>query len=264
MITQLIIIYWFNMLSQLHNIATRRRAPSLHQKIFAYSKQITPYLSGSYGSLSSKSIAITNDKSHIEIKRVYDGLAENHSEAGKAYWLTRTWDLVCWQPIYVTFVSIYGLHSLPDIKNIGQFRYKEFVTGYRFFNGDHQHGTPEELIPHAGQAILELTEFFRSQISEWTRIRPGFTNHLLADLLLGCLIKLQQREQSLTNEYITEQARLWLTACQLPENHLDSLKIDDTTGLLKLVRVSCCLVYKCDSRKYCDDCPRHPDNKKTA
>ncbi|ABU74194.1 hypothetical protein VIBHAR_06302 [Vibrio campbellii ATCC BAA-1116] len=71
------------MLSQLHNIFTRRRAPSLHQKIFAYSKQVTPYLSGSYGSLSSKSIAITNDKSHIEIKRVYNGLAKTHPEAGK-------------------------------------------------------------------------------------------------------------------------------------------------------------------------------------
>lgn len=252
------------MLSQLHNIITRRRAPSLHQKIFAHSKQVTPYLSGSFGTLHSKSIAITNDDSHKEIKRVYDGLAQSHPEAGKAYWLTRTWDLVCWQPIYVTFISIYGLQSLPDIKNIGQFRYKEFVTGYRFFNGDHQHGSPEELIPQAGEAILALTEFYRSQISEWTRIRPGFTNHLLADLLLGSLIKLQQHEPSLTNDYITEQAKLWLEACQLPENHLDSLKIDADSGMLKLIRISCCLVYKCDSRKYCDDCPRHPDNKKTA
>ncbi|CAK2422067.1 hypothetical protein VCRA2113O415_170083 [Vibrio crassostreae] len=120
------------------------------------------------------------------------------------------------------------------------------------------------MIPKAGEAILALTEFYRSQISEWTRIRPGFTNHLLADLLLGSLIKLQQHEPSLTNDYITAQAKLWLEACQLPESHLDSLKVDADSGMLKLIRVSCCLVYKCDSGKYCDDCPRHPDNKKLA
>ncbi|MGF1805657.1 (2Fe-2S)-binding protein, partial [Aliivibrio sifiae] len=30
---------------------------------------------------------------------------------------------------------------------------------------------------------------------------------------------------------------------------------------LKLVRTSCCLVYKCNGRNLCEDCPRHPDNK---
>ncbi len=249
------------MLSQLNNIITRRRAPSLHRKIFKYSKQVTPYLKGSYGALHSRSIAVTNDESHKEIKRVYDGIAQAHPEAGKAYWLTRSWDLVCWQPIYVSFISIYGLYSLPDIKNIAQFRIKAFVMGYRFFNDAHKHGTPEELIPYAGEAILSLTEFYRSQFSVWLRIRPGFTHHLLADLLLSSLIKLQQHEPSLTNEYIIDQARRWLEACRLQEKHLSCLTVDARSGMLKLVRISCCLVYKCNTSKYCDDCPRHPDNK---
>ena len=132
------------------------------------------------------------------------------------------------------------------------------------FNVSHKRCAKRPIIPHAGKAILDLTEFYRSQISEWTRIRPGLTNHLLADLLLASLIKLQQHEPSLTNDYITSQAKLWLDACQLPDSHLDSLKIDSGSGMLKLIRISCCLVYKCDSGKYCDDCPRHPDNRKTT
>ncbi|MGX9415714.1 siderophore ferric iron reductase [Vibrio sp. RC27] len=249
------------MFFQLINIVTSKKPPSLHQKIFSYSKEVTPYWRGSYGPLHGRAIAITNDDSHIELKRVFDNLVKAHPEAGQAYWLTRTWDLVCWQPIYVTFISIYTLQSLPDIKNIGQFTYKKFITGYRFFNDDHKHGTPEELIPHAAEAILTLTNFYRSQINKWTRIRPGFTNHLLADLLLTSLIKLQHFQPNITNEYIIEQAQLWLGACHLPVRHLDSLKIEDD-GRLRLVRVSCCLVYKCESGAYCDDCPRHPNNKK--
>ncbi|MEZ8695075.1 (2Fe-2S)-binding protein, partial [Vibrio splendidus] len=64
--------------------------------------------------------------------------------------------------------------------------------------------------------------------------------------------------------FLTRWTALHTTSCRTPQNHLDSLKIDADSGMLKLIRISCCLVYKCDSKKYCDDCPRHPDNKKTA
>lgn len=262
MITKLIIIYTILMLAQIHDIVTRKKAPPLHQKVFSLSKEVTPFLKGSYGPIYSKSIVISNPNSHREIKRVYDSLAKSHPEAGNPYWLTRTWDLLCWQPIYVTFISIYALQSLPDIQNIGQSRLKGFITGYRFGSEDHQHGTPETLIPEAGKALLALAEFYRAQINTWTRIRPGFTQHLMADHLLAALIKVQRHHNEFTNEFIIEQAKLWLEACELPARHLNSLKVDpDNGGMLKLIRTSCCLVYKCDSRKICGDCPRHPDNK---
>ena len=264
MITKLIIIYTNLMLAQIHDIVTRKKAPPLHQKVFSLSKEVTPFLKGSFGPIYGKSIVISNPGSHIEIKRVYDSLAKNHPEAGNPYWLTRTWDLLSWQPIYVSFISIYALHSLPDIQNIGQSRLKGFITGYRFGTDAHKHGTPEELIPEAGKALLALAEFYREQINTWTRIRPGFTQHLLADHLLAALIKVQRHHTEFSNEYILEQAKLWLEACELPIRPLTSLKTDPETGMLKLVRTSCCLVYKCDSRKLCDDCPRHPDNKRQA
>ncbi|WCE28859.1 siderophore ferric iron reductase [Vibrio sp. SCSIO 43137] len=244
------------MMQWLHKLVTQRRAPALHRQVFLYSKQITPYLKGSYGALHSDCIAIGHPNSANQLEQVYKGVAKAEPNAGKAYWLTRTWDLVCWQPVYVSFIAIYGLKSLPDMGSIGQYRFGSYIAGYRFPDGAHRHGEPEELIPHAARALMALMDFYRQQINEWSRIRPGFTRHLFADLLLGCLVKLQQHDTSLSNEYIRRQARLWLMECDLPLYHLDCLAEDGKSGQLKLTRISCCLAYKCEKGNYCDDCPK--------
>ncbi|MBE4458637.1 hypothetical protein HJ013_24380, partial [Vibrio parahaemolyticus] len=38
--------------------------------------------------------------------------------------------------------------------------------------------------------------------------------------------------------------------------HIDALHGVPHEQPLKLVRKSCCLVYKCEGRKLCEDCPR--------
>ncbi|MGF1698589.1 siderophore ferric iron reductase [Vibrio lamellibrachiae] len=237
-----------------------------HNQLFEYSKQITPYLSGKLEALPEN--PKTHGILHFDyecselIRKLYDELAEQNPEAGSAYWLTRTWDLLCWQPVYLSFVSIYACHALPDIKKIAQFVQSGFIAGYQFELPDHIHGVETHLIESAGQQLQELFNFYRSEMSEWTRIRPGFTNRLFADGLLSCIIKLQAFVPELPNQYLLEQAKLWLRACNLPEKLLQSLSVDSESNQLKLVRTSCCLVYKCEGRKLCADCPREPKNKK--
>ncbi|MFM2587623.1 siderophore ferric iron reductase [Vibrio sp. TBV020] len=235
--------------------------PKVYQSIFDYSKRVSPYLEGSFGELPKTCISTRTKLSSDQIKTLYLQLAETHPEAGSSYWLTRTWDLLCWQPIYITFISIYGLKSLPDFKHFGQFTKHNYIAGYRFASPDHVHGEIEELIPQAAEQLTALFDHYREQINQWTRIRPGFTNHLLADLILRCLILLQEHEPTLDNEYITEQARLWLHGFNLPVKHLASLQLHPKGEKLILARMSCCLVYKCQSGTLCADCPRQKQNK---
>lgn len=236
-------------------------SPKIYQAIFDYSKQVSPYLSGSFGPLPKACVSTHSKLSSEQIKTLYLRLAETHPEAGNSYWLTRTWDLLCWQPVYVAFISIYGLKSLPDFQHFGQFTKHNFISSYRFSSPNHVHGEVEELIPLAAHSLATLFDEYRQQINLWTRIRPGFTHHLLADLILRCLTLLQEHEPSLDNDYILEQAKLWLSAFDLPSKHLNSLQVNRESGKLKLVRMSCCLVYKCHAGNLCDDCPRHKNNK---
>ncbi|ALM72588.1 putative 2Fe-2S binidng protein [Vibrio vulnificus] len=205
---------------------------------------------------------VGNPNSTAIIQSIYHQLAQTNPEAGSSYWLTRTWDLLCWQPIYLSFLSIYGLKSLPDFAHFGQFQHRGFIAGYRFASEMHWHGEPEVLVPRAGEQLLILFEQYRQQINHWTRIRPGFSNHLLADLILSCLIKLQTMRPELDNGYIEQQAKLWLDAFHLSDKHLASLIQEETEGRLKHIRMSCCLAYKCSNGTLCQDCPRLSTNKR--
>ncbi|MDD9180438.1 MULTISPECIES: siderophore ferric iron reductase [Aliivibrio] len=232
--------------------------------LFSLSKQITPYLSGQLSPLATMddeySIHISRDNSNV-IQALYERLSQDSEEGGNAYWLTRTWDLLCWQPIYISFISVYQLHAIPDIQNMSQLVQSNFISGFIFHHSELTFGSPEEIVPVAASQLMRLFDSYREEISPWTRIRPGFTNHLLADGLLNCILKLQMLQPELSNGYLMAQAELWLNAFNLPNKHLSSLKVDLVSNQLKLVRTSCCLVYKCNGRKLCDDCPRHPDNK---
>lgn len=239
----------------------RPQSPTLYRLIFTHSKQISPYLKGSFGDLPDNCISTGNLSSSATIKGIYEELEKSNPEAGGSYWLTRTWDLLCWQPIYLSFLSIYGLKSLPDFAHFGQFKRSNFVAGYRFASETHWHGEPEVLIPLAAEQLSELFEQYRVQINDWTRIRPGFTNHLLADLILSCLIRLQTLRPELESDYIEQQAVLWLNAFKLPQKHLMSLRREGASGKLRHARISCCLVYKCKKGNLCGDCPRRHTNQ---
>ncbi len=230
------------------------------ERLFQVSRSITPYLDGHIAEPSSYSNNLICTDCH-SIQSLYLQISKNNPEAGQAYWITRTWDLLCWQPVFVAFVSIYTQKSLPAISQITQYKKECFVSGYSFEPHQWNDACRKSLIQIAADQLNELFERYRCAINEWGRIRPGFTNHLLADQLLSCLVRLQELRPSYSNLMILRQAKLWLDAFNLPLKHLESLKLDSDTERLKLVRSSCCNVYKCDGVSVCPNCPRLEANK---
>lgn len=249
----------YNCLQMIASVSTAM-SEQFFQQLFHYSKEVTPYLHGSIGVIEPGAIHLDNDINPI-VQELYQTLSKVHPEAGKAYWLTRTWDLLCWQPMFVAFISIYGFHTLPNLRGMGQYVHSGFVTGYRFPDEQHVHGEIEDLIKEAGGQIREVYDFYQIQMSEWTRIRPGFTQQLMSDGVMSCLLRLQQNFPQFTNEMIQAQANLWLEALGLNTANVSSLYNVGEEQPLKLVRKSCCLVYKCEGRQLCEDCPRTDKNK---
>lgn len=237
--------------------------PVFFAELFEHSRQVTPYLKGQWASDSPETEPVIQwDHSCSErIQTLYRNLQETHPEAGAAYWLTRTWTLLCWQPIYVAFVAIYACRGLPQLSSIAQYTQPQFVTGFYFNSLKYRQGAPQELIAQAGKELVELFEYFRHEMAKWTRIRPGFTQHLFADSVLGCLTRFQAFYPHLSEQALLEQAHLWLEACGLPTKLAQSLSYNPEAQTLSHIRTSCCLVYKCQGRQLCQNCPRHPDNK---
>lgn len=233
--------------------------------LFHYAQQITPYLDGRLGEAHTGDDVITPTHNNRDVfASIYQEIQAASPEAGQAYWLTRTWGLVCWQPIYLSFLSVYTQKALPDVTGITQYRRPLFVAGFSFEPHEWQTGRRSDLIAQAARQLNILFTDYRETMNLSVRIRPGFTQHLLADSLLSCLLRLQQLRPAYSNRQILSQARLWLDAFELPDKHLTSLKVDPQTQQLKLVRSSCCLVYKCDGRVVCPDCPRASANKQAG
>ncbi len=224
-------------------------------RLFAASNEITPYLSGELGKVSVDAIHIDNDITP-SIQQLYLQLSEAYPEAGKAYWLTRTWELLCWQPIYIAFISIYRFNSLPNLYGMAQYVQSGFVAGYRFEDDSLVKGEQKKLIQEAGAQIKALFHYYQTKMNQWIRIRPGFTHQLMSDGILACLTKLQEHFPELSNEMIREHAILWLQAVELDVCNVESLQESALNQPLKMVRKTCCLSYKCEGRKLCDNCPK--------
>ncbi len=131
--------------------------------LFHSSREVTPYLSGHlahqaecYNADPHLHISKNNGE---QIKALYERLSQTSPEAGSAYWLTRTWDLLCWQPVYIAFISIYQLRALPNIKEMSQEIKSDFVAGYTFHHSDLTFGTNEDLISSVAQQLSELFFF---------------------------------------------------------------------------------------------------------
>ncbi|WP_282477546.1 siderophore ferric iron reductase [Vibrio sp. ABG19] len=232
------------------------------ESLFHYAQQFTPYLHGQVSAVDTQRDAIVPGQDNSAVMAaIFDEISQATPAAGQAFWLTRTWGLLCWQPIFLSFIAIYSAKKLPNMTRIAQYRQPLFVAGFSFEPHAWQSGRRANLIRQAATQLNHLFEQYRLDLNESVRIRPGFTQHLLADSLLNCLIRLQQIRPAYTNQDIVAQARLWLEAFGLPDKHLSSLKLDEDSGKVKLVRTSCCLVYKCEGRALCGDCPRLDTNK---
>lgn len=224
--------------------------------LFENCKHVTPLLDGKVSVPECEQLLPQQTEQNRRLlSALYQRLSEQHTSAGNGYWITRTWDLVCWQPMFVAFVAVYACRGVPRFDSMAQTVDGYWVAGFSFQTQAHQHGELPKLISLAGRTLSALFEVYRQDIESFTRIRPGFTQSLMSDALLNCLVKLSHFEPTLTLEEAKTHAELWLSAFQLRPRAAQQLYLDDD-GALNMHRISCCQVYKCESGSYCDNCPK--------
>ncbi len=234
-------------------------ASSFFSQLHSKSSQLTPYLRGYHGEVGLSTIFPHQDNQAV-IEGLYLRLENDHPEAGNAYWLTRTWSLLCWQPVYLAFLSVYQLKSVPRLNTLVQYVTENFISGYQFQHQGVLRGDTQALIKFAGQQLRELLDNYRQEMTNWTRIRPGFADHLLGDVVMGCLLSAYQ-SGDIDEASWSQHKTWWLEACQLPLSLGNTLLGGAAHNAIQ-IRKSCCLVYKCQGRGLCSNCPRQAENKK--
>jgi len=225
-------------------------------------RQVYPYLDGQYQAENNDNLIHFNQpiwlngtaEDRFTIEQVYQDIKQSAPEADHAYYLTRTWDLLCWQPVYVAFIAIYGLQQLPDFSHFKQQRQHHSITGFTFQSSAMTSAKPEQLIALAAKQLSQLLEHYRYHLDNLYRCRPGYVKHLLADLIIGNLVKVEQYVPHFSIADLQHHTQLWLNAFGLPEKLKNTIEIANNQSVIH-TRQSCCLTYKANNN-LCENCPK--------
>lgn len=225
-------------------------------------RQVTPYLNGKFEATHQYSeseqqtmqwlIGEAQDK--LTIQALIADLKQQYPDAGSAYFKARSWHLLYWQPLYITFISIYGLKKLPDFTDFKQQRQHNAIVGFIFQSNKIASAETQQLIPLAATQLKPLFEHYRMQLDSLQRCRPGYAGRFIADLILENLLKVKSLITDFSDQDVLHHARLWIKAMDLPEKLIDSLIIKKDAPI-QLIRTSCCLAYKVNE-KLCSTCPK--------
>lgn len=233
--------------------------------LFDLCRQVYPYLDGKLDTSflpsalktekqSPKKWLVGQQQDHITIQAITDDIKIQSPDAGQAYYMTRTWDLLCWQPMYIAFIAIYGLKQVPDFTTFKQQRQYQSVAGFVFQSAAITKGEAEQLIPIACAQLKPLFEHYRKQLDSLQRCRPGYVRRLMADLVLANLLKVSEHIKDITREELQSHALLWFSALELPKNLIKTLVIKQNQPITH-IRTSCCLTYKANN-ELCANCPK--------
>ena len=237
-----------------------------HSALFLACLGVSSYLSGSINADDTchpekQTLLLNGTAQDVEsIAYLYDSLKTAFPEAGQAYWITRSWDLLCWQPLAIAFIAVYQCQQVPTFMGFTQQVRLQMVSGFSFASSELLIGKETKLIKQVGKQLKLLFESYRLHLNELVRCRPGFANRLLADNLMAQLVLLKKQKPQMDNALIIEHAQYWFEVLALDNRLIASLHGYENS--IELKRSSCCLAYKIPAGKFCDNCPKQLQKSK--
>ena len=236
-----------------------------HHALIALAAQITPLMQGQIGSapllLSAGSMVRDTevaDQQGALFLALYQYWQQQHPEAGHIYWLTRSWSMLSWQPIYLSLLSVYGIQAAPSLHNLGQTLHlaQGLVAGFSLASDPVKRGSPAMLIPIVADELWRLLSQLQQQFNQVIRLRPGFVKALLADDLVTYALKVQHLRSDLSHRDIIEQISIWHRALRLPAITTCDFFVAQGSQTLDFMRTSCCMHYRRHDGDYCANCPK--------
>lgn len=242
-------------------VASERCDPA-HPALIALAEKITPLMQGSCGGKQSllRAVSATDaekqDASGALLSQLYGYWRQQHPEAGQLYWLTRSWTMLSWQPIYLSLLSVYGIQAVPELRALSQTLHLEqgLVAGFSIANTPVYRGEKAMLIRNAANELWLLLSQLQQQFDQQTRLRPGLIKSLLADDLVACALRMQHLRDDLSHSELMEQIACWQNELKLLATPPTAFFVDKATQMLAFTRKSCCMHYRRNDGDYCANC----------
>lgn len=187
-------------------------------------------------------------------------LAAAYPAAGQPFRAVRLWTNLTWQPAYLSVIAVHVHGALPRVSGIAQARQNLDVDGYRLAAGPQTEGPVEALIGEAGAALRAMADALLVEINAVTRLKRLTATRLLADRMLGLMVRLRHFRPDIGVEAQYRFCALWLEAMGLTgQGGLETLDLGDGRQVAIMARKGCCLDYLAFPERYCASCPKLDD-----
>lgn len=199
------------------------------------------------------------------LRALYAELEATYPEAGQPFYAVRLWTNLIWQPAFLAVIAVHVHGALPRLETMSQERRGIDINGFRLPPGPQRKDTTDALIAVAGKDLRAMADGIWAEINEVTKLKRVPALRLLADRMLGLMVRLRDYVPGIT---IAEQRRLcdlWLAALGITgQGDLETLDLADGRQTLVIARKGCCLDYLAMPGTYCATCPKQDKDVRLA
>lgn len=197
------------------------------------------------------------------LEGLYERLAVSYPAAGQPFYAVRLWTNLMWQPAYLSVIAVHLHGALPQVTALAQARQNLDVNGYRLAAGVQRAGDTEELIAQAGRELRAMGDIVLAEINAVTKLKRVTALRLLADRMLGLMVRLSHFRPEIGMDAQYRYCALWLSAMGLSgQGGLETLDLPNGGQVAIMARKGCCLDYLAFPERYCASCPKLDDDER--
>lgn len=229
-------------------------------RFIATAASVTGFLKGAPGgALPGWYVPGGDNRAFLET--LFGRLKSAYPEARHPFHAARLWTNLTWQPAYLAVIAVHVHGALPKLSGIAQSRQNLDVDGYRLAPGPQETGETEALIARAGADLRAMGDALLAEINAITKLKTITALRLLADRMLGLMVRLPHFRPDIGLDEQYRLCALWLEAMGLMgQGGLETLALGDGRQVAIMARKGCCFDYLAFPGRYCASCPKLDDD----
>jgi siderophore ferric iron reductase len=180
-----------------------------------------------------------------------------YPEAGRAYWSSRCWGILIWQPLYLSVIGVHVSRASLSLGDIAQPIAGGWTREVRVRDHAPMQGDTQALIAHAASEIVSCCAQMHDELMPVIRLNPASARGTQADVVLAALLAARKLRPDWRDTHVEALGQQWLAALGLDDQggYFTFARTDGSCALA-LDRRTCCYHYRRRDGELCSTCPR--------
>ena len=209
---------------------------------------------------SEQTAIIHGSDNRQSLLALYQYWRQQHPEATHGYWWVRSWNMLIWQPVYLSVIGVHSAGIAISLVGFSQHCQRGIVAGFTLQPQRSDSQATADAIQRSGAELAAFYQDMLAQLAQVITLRPVLARRLLADTLLSALLLCYRQASLMTVPQLLHWRQLWLDALGI--ENAAPFYIDTHTRQPAFKRRACCMHYLRADGDCCDNCPRRASQRR--